>query len=79
MPHWQQLETQLSQLRNQAELRTSAATKETHEPRAAGLRAESEQLQAQIDRGQKMLKVNERKMQETSASRANIEQRMREA
>lgn len=79
MPHWQQLETQLSQLRNQAELRTSAATKETYEPRAAGLRAESEQLQAQIDRGQKMLKVNERKMQETSASRASIEQRMREA
>ena len=66
----QELETQLSQLRNQSELRTAVATKETHEPRVAGLRAEAEQLQTQIDRGQKMLKANERKMQETSASRS---------
>ena len=75
----QELETQLSQLRNQAELRTAVAAKETHDPLAAGFRAEAEQLQTEIDRGQKTLKVNERKMQETSASRDSIDQRMREA
>ena len=63
----QELETQLSQLRNQTDLRTAAAAWETHEPLAVGFRAEAEQLQTQIHRGQKMLKVNERKIPETSA------------
>ncbi|MFM7832518.1 MAG: hypothetical protein ACKPJD_12045, partial [Planctomycetaceae bacterium] len=75
----QELETQLSQLRNQLELRTAAAAREPHEPLAAGLRAEAQQLQAQVDRGQKMVKLNEQKKQEVSAQRDSTEQRMREA
>ncbi|MFM7037434.1 MAG: hypothetical protein ACKO2L_06900 [Planctomycetaceae bacterium] len=74
-----ELETQLSQLRNQLELRTAAAAREPHEPLAAGLRAEAQQLQAQVDRGQKMVKLNEQKKQEVSAQRDSTEQRMREA